>query len=190
MRHALLCLFLVQLTSQALGHVFSVNLWPGEGKPVLVATGEAIVVFKEPSSGAPPVAVLKLKKDTPVSFSEARKVTLKAGVIKFKKGTEVSGTAYGKVTTLTESQYYQSGKPVTVRFLQDELVDYLQYRAEGTFFVQRGGVVMALSEGPSPDVEPNIEWWVRLKPTSKSSKVGWIRVDGIAVREKGNARRF
>lgn len=146
------------VASPGVAQVFSIDLWPEEGKPSLVATGKPVKVFKEPTTRSSLIGTLTIEKDSVILFGDVRTVTVKVGVVKFAKGDETDATDFGNVASMNRQQYDDKGKPVVVKFTKDETVDYLQYRAEGSFFVRRGGNVLAFSGGPEPSPPPVVEW--------------------------------
>lgn len=171
-------------SSMSLAQVFSVGLWPNEGKPALSSLGKPIPVFKMPSSKSAKIGDLTLKKAHTINFSDAVTITLKPGLIMFNKGSELKGTDYGKVTALTKDEYYDRGTPFNGKIASDETLDYLQYRAEGSFFIRRNGKVLALESGPEPLSKPMTEWWVRLKLTKNKLDSGWIKIQSDMVQDR------
>jgi hypothetical protein len=175
---------LLFISSMSLAQVFSVGLWPNEGKPTLSSLGKPIPVFKMPSSKSAKIGDLALKKAQTINFSDAVTITLKPGLILFNKGSELKGTDYGSVTTLSRDEYYDRGTPFNEKTTKDETFEYLQYRAEGSFFIRRKGKIFALESGPKPLSQPTIEWWVRLKLPKNKLDAGWIKFESAMMQDQ------
>ena len=70
------------------------------------------------------------------------------------------------------------------------MIEYLQYRAEGTCFVRIGDRVVDADPCPAQNHQafrmlnkPKTEWWIRV--VVGRVPVGWVIVDGKAIKQSG-----
>jgi hypothetical protein len=174
--------------------VFEVGLWPGEGRPRLVAGTTTLLPNTEPRKDAPAGAVLHVKKGQLLGFGQTVYRTIVPGRLKVLKDAQVTGRRLGSILRLSRDDYYSASYPTaSLPVRAGEFIDYLQDRAEGSCFVRiRGEVVDA---DPCPhlvvhpvgqialDAEPQTEWWVQVMLEGRPD--GWLLVDGRNVREEG-----
>ena len=71
-----------------------------------------------------------------------------------------------------------------------DVIEYLQYRAEGTCFVRVGDQVVDAHPCPAQDdakfrvaTKPKTEWWIRV--VVERVPVGWALVDGRGIKQNG-----
>lgn len=174
--------------------VFEVGLWPEEGRPRLVAGASTLLPRTEPRRDAPTGAVLRVKKGQPVEFGETLYRTIVPGRLKVLKDSQVTGRRLGSILRLSRADYYSGRYPsASLPVRAGEVIDYLQYRAEGSCFVRIRGEVVDADLCPhfvvdsvdrfALDAEPQTEWWVQV--VVKGRPKGWLLVDGRNVREEG-----
>jgi hypothetical protein len=174
--------------------VFEVGLWPGEGRPRLVAGATTLSPRTEPRKDAPTATVLHVKKGQLVEFGETLYRTTVPGRLRVLKDSQMTGRRMGSILRLSRDDYYSDRYPtVSLPVRAGEVIDYLQNRAEGTCFVRiRGEVidadpcphfVVAPADQFALEAEPQTEWWVQV--LLKGQPDGWLLVDGRNVREGG-----
>jgi hypothetical protein len=174
--------------------VLEVGLWPGEGRPRLVAGTRTLLLRTEPHRNSPTGTVLQVRKGQSVEFGKTLYRTTVPGRLKVLRDSQVTGRRLGSIFRLSREDYYSDRYTIgslTVR--AGEVIDYLQYRAEGSCLVRiRGEVIEA---DPCPDsvvdpidrfeleTEPQTEWWVQVLLEGQPN--GWALVDGREVRDDG-----
>jgi len=173
---------------------FQVGLWPGEGRPRLIAGTTTLSPRTEPRTDAPTGTALHVRKGQVVEFAETVYRTIVPGRLKVTKDAQVRGRRLGSMRRLSRDEYYSDRYPMAALAVRaGETIEYLQYRAEGSCFVRiRGEVIDA---DPCPDVlvdpdevavleaKPKTEWWIQV--VLKGRPEGWLLVDGKNVREEG-----
>lgn len=168
--------------------VFSTDLWPGEGTPVLVAKGDSLGLKAAPSTSSKDISRVRTKPGERLSFVETRYVTTEGGLLRAREASVLEGRRFAGSGTISRDGYYASNVPAgRISVNPSQTLDYLQDRAEGTCFVRIEGVLLEASDCPANDPdrfellrEPVVEWWVRLdSPGAK----GWLKVDDSSVRE-------
>lgn len=171
--------------------IFVTETWPEEGRPVFETTGRPLVLLAAPDRGSEVVdSVASPGEGLPVDFDSTRFQTLEPGRIAVASADTVRGRIFGDVDYLSREVYYRSDVPVeTLDLSAGDTILYLQYRAEGTCFVEIDGSVIDADLCPTFRTEsfeivsePRTAWWVRT--TSATGEPGWILV-GEAVRETG-----
>jgi len=173
--------------------VFEIDMWPGEGRPDLVAGSAALVPRAEPHRDAPAAPVLHVEKGQALHFDETLHRTTLAGRLRAREDSHVAGRRLGPVSRLSRDDYYSDRVPtVSLPVPAGLVIDYLQSGAEGGCLVRVRGEV--IDTDPCPDLvgdppgfalesEPRTEWWVRVLIDGRP--VGWLLVDGKKVRERG-----
>jgi hypothetical protein len=175
--------------------VFEAGLWPGEGRPRLVAGTTTLSPRTEPRKDAPAGTVLHVKKGQAVEFGETVYRTTVPGRLKVLKDSQVTGRRLGAILRLSRDDYYSDRyETVSLPVRPGEVIDYLQDRAEGTCFVRVRGEVVDADPCPHAlvdpvdrfaelEAEPKTEWWVQV--VLEGQPKGWLIVDGKNVREDG-----
>ncbi len=175
--------------------MFEVGLWPEEGRPRLVAGTTVLLPRTEPRNDAPTGTAVHFKKGQAVEFGETVYRTLVPGRFRFLKDGQVKGRRFGSIMRLSPDDYYSDRYPTdSFPVRVGEVIDYLQYRAEGTCFVRIRGEVVDADPCPdvltgsverlvNVDVKPKTEWWVQVVLNGRPA--GWLLVDGKNVRERG-----
>jgi len=174
--------------------VFEIALWPGEGRPRLVAGSTTLTPHAEPRADAPTGAPLRVEKGQVLEFGETLYRTTVAGRLMVLKDAVVTGRRLGSALRLSRDDYYSDRYPTaSLPVRAGEVIDYLQPRAEGSCFVRLRGEIMEADPCPhlvvepverfALDMEPRTEWWVRLRINGRPGD--WLLVDGKSVREGG-----
>ena len=179
------------LFAQAPSGVFEIELWPGEGRPEFQAEANELVIHETPSSSARIVRRLTVAPGQDIAFDETRYRTTESGHLQVLAATHITGRILGSIRTLTRDAYYKGRFPQqTVACKEGDVIEYLQYRAEGTCFVRVGDQVVDADPCPARDdgtfrvaTKPKIEWWIRV--VVDRVPVGWALVDGKAIKQNG-----
>lgn len=195
MRNALAAVFVLASVAVTLGQsgieppayqprtIFQSELWPGEGEPKFSAKKNRLVLHTQPSANAPRSRGRKITPGSALSYSETRLITLKAGIIEVTRPSKMQARALGKIKYLSNDGYYQRGARFQAMAVEKgEILQYLQYRAEGNCLVQRRRSVYEIEGcffGESSPFnlrsEPIVEWWIRL-PSEGKNPTGWLQV--------------
>ena|SRR5476651_1746022 len=178
---------------QASAGTFEIELWPGEGRPVFEATGQAVTLYEDAATSAKRKGQLTVQRGQSIAFDETRYRTVAAGRLRALLATQVSGRIVGPVGRMSRMEYYR-GKfpPGTKSIAPGATLEFLQYRAEGTCFVRVDGDVIDSDPCPATDArafqveaDPKVEWWIRV--VSAGTPIGWVMVDdgviGVVRRE-------
>lgn len=168
-------------------------LWPGEGRPVLVASDTVLLLRSSPSDTSRASDRVDATRGEEIPFGETVYRTARTGALVVLADHLLTGRNFGPVSTITRDAYYSA----TVArgewpFAPGDTLVLLQHRAEGTCFVRVGESVVEADPCPTvstDDVrvarEPVTEWWVHVD--APDGRAGWVRV-GDGLREAG--RRF
>ena len=170
--------------------VFEIDLWPGEGIPILEAATETLVLRRRPSPAAPVAHEMRVALDQRVSFDSARYQTMTPARLRVLAPFNILGRVLGNVTRLTRTEYYSSRYPRTsVAVDSTSALEFLQNRAEGSCFVRLDGRVIDADDCPATnriefalDGEPETRLWVRLV---EGSRAGWVLVTDSTLRIAG-----
>jgi len=182
------------LFAQAPSAVFEIELWPGEGRPQFQAVANELTIREMPSTSARIVRRLRVSRGQQLVFDETRYRTTESGHLQVLSATTVTGRILGTTRLLTRDAYYSGQFPrQQVAFKEGDVIEYLQYRAEGTCFVRIADqVVNAEYPCPAQDdgrfrviTQPKTEWWIRI--VLNRAPVGWVMVDEKAVKESGRS---
>jgi hypothetical protein len=181
------------LFAQAPSSVFEIELWPGEGRPQFQAVTTELGIREMPSTSARIARRLRVSSGQPITFDETRYRTTESGRLQVLSATSVTGRVLGTIRELTRDAYYRGQFPrQTVACKEGDVIGYLQYRAEGTCFVQVADQVVDADPCPAQDdrnfrvvTEPSTEWWIRV--VLDRVPVGWVMVDGKTVKQSGRS---
>jgi len=161
---------------------FTVDLWPGEGIPVIEARRAMLLVRAEPDPDSPVVDTIRVPRGRRLAFDATRVQTITAGTIRSLAPMHVTGRDMGSTSHVSHEQYYFPTKAdVSIPVTAATTIDYLQYRAEGTCFVRIDRRVIDAYPcpgfGPESVVverQPLTRWWIRVQ--GESGAAGWILV--------------
>jgi hypothetical protein len=179
------------LSAQAASGVFEIELWPGEGRPQFQAVANELAIHETPSSSARIVRRLTVTEGQNIAFDETRYRTTESGHLQVRAATQITGRVLGPIRSLTRDAYYNGRFPrQAVACKQGDVLEYLQYRAEGTCFVRLGDQVVDASPCPAQDdgtfrvaTKPKTEWWIRV--IVDRAPIGWAIVDGKGIEQNG-----
>jgi hypothetical protein len=183
----------VALFVQAPGGVFESELWPGEGRPQFQAAATELAIREMPSMSATIMRRLGVTMGQQIAFDETRYRTTESGHLQVLAAASVTGRVLGTIRLLTRDAYYKGRFPSRAMALKEgDIVEYLQYRAEGTCFVRIKDQVIDADPCPAQDdrafrvvTQPRTEWWIRV--VLDSVPVGWVMVDEKAVKQSGRS---
>jgi hypothetical protein len=169
---------------------FETALWPGEGRPRFQSGTDELIVREAPSTSATVVRRLTVTAGQSISFDESRYRTIEPGRFEVRAATNVTGRLLGSLQLLTRDMYYSGRFPDRrVPCERDGVIEYLQYRAEGTCFIRVAGQVVDADPCPTRDdqtfrlvAEPKTEWWIRIV---NQAATGWVLVDDEHVKLAG-----
>jgi hypothetical protein len=178
----ILTLILVTVAISSVGvHAFESGMWPGEGRPVFVAKSE-LTLYEKPLRSSRIVRGSKISKGRKLDFAQTVYRTTKSGWFKVLATSSASVRSYGAVDVLSAEDYYNKGVEKAISFKAGDLIEFLQYRAEGECIARVGGEVMAFSPDANISVvaEPQTEWWIEIVNKQKNP-IGWVLIDKKTV---------
>lgn len=158
-------------------YAFESGLWPGEGRPVLIA-GVNMNPRERPAKDSRIIKKMKIRKGQKIDFKETRYRTIKSGLITVVAPSLVSVTSFGKSDFLSRDDYYNKGTEKSIELKSGDSLEFLQYRAEGDCLIKMSGEVLALPPVPNTKIasEPLTEWWV-LAVDKQKNPIGWVLID-------------
>lgn len=138
---------------------FVVDLWPGEGRPVIV----------------------RVETGTRIEYDATNVRTIKPGVVRVLRDTKIEGMGIGPVRRVTRERYHAKNPLVRSTVRAGDTFELLQPRADGRCFVRISGFVLETMQCRDDDFldvesEPVIEWWIRVEGGK------WLQVDGENVK--------
>jgi hypothetical protein len=168
--------------------VFTADIWPGEGIPVIELRRTALPVLAEPDPSAAVVDTLRGRVGQRVTFDSTRYQTIESGSVAIQTSFTLTGRDLGDLKRLTLDRYYQPNvAEVSIPLTAPTTIDFLQYRAEGTCFVRVQGKVIDAqpcpgfgSESVSVVRDPVTRWWILVRGAGGVS--GWILVSDTTAR--------
>jgi hypothetical protein len=168
------------LLMQTTAPIFESDLGPGEGPHEFVASATELHLFASPSSVGN-ARMIGVSAGQRLPYDETRYKTIQAGRIRVLKATQWEIREFGPVSRVFHEDYYSDKfKRQKIELQPDTIIEYLQYRAEGSCFFRIGGKVM---DGTCPlydetkfhlEREEKTEWWIHV---SNGTSAGWLLVD-------------
>ena len=170
---------------------FAVDLWPGEGIPVIEARRAVLLLRAAPDSSAIVVDSLSGRVGQRIAFDSTRFQTLRSGELRVVTPLRVAGRDLGEITHLTRDRYYHAPAPdVALTVVPPGTIEFLQYRAEGTCFVRIEKRVIDAQPCPgfgkeSVEVvrQPVTQWWILVQGQRRTS--GWLLVSDSTAKAVG-----
>ena len=166
---------------------FAVDLWPGEGIPVIEMQRTSLPLRQQPDPRATVIDTLRGRVGQRVAFDSTRYQTITAGAIDILRPFQLTGRELGAVRRLTHEQYYQAMPEVSIPMASPATIELLQYRAEGTCFVRVDRRVIDAQPCPgfgreSVKVvrEPVTSWWILAR--GAHGAYGWLLVSDSTAR--------
>lgn len=161
---------------------FSIDLWPGEGIPVIEARRPVLLLRDAPDVDSPVVDSLTGRVGRRIPFDSTQFQTIRSGEIRVVTPLQVAGRDLGELTHLTRDRYYHAQAPeVSIPLTAPATIEFLQYRAEGTCFVRIERRVIDAQPCPgfgkdSVEVvrQPVTRWWILAR--GQGGAHGWLVV--------------
>lgn len=161
---------------------FTIDLWPGEGIPVIEAKRPVLLLRAEPDVDAPVVDSLNGRLGRRIAFDSTQFQTIRSGELRVVKPLEVAGRDLGELTHLSRDRYYHAEAPdISIPLAAPATIEFLQYRAEGTCFVRIERRVIDAHPCPgfgkdSVEVvrQPVTRWWIQVR--GQGGAYGWLIV--------------
>lgn len=158
------------------GGGFECGIWPGEGKPVIVAKSD-LAVRSGPARQSPSIQGKIIKKGASLDFVETRVRTTEPGTLRAVRTETLKVRSYGEADYLSFDDYYAKGVSKPIKVKAGELCEYLLYRAEGNHLIRIGREVvevMDLDKHFEIVTPSTIEWWVGIDLGGRIT--GWVLV--------------
>jgi hypothetical protein len=160
---------------------FEVELWPGEGIPVVTAVRDHLPLLRSPSPEAANAESLSVPIGTRIAYDSTRVQTIAPAMVRVTDSSVVRGRFFGAVHLLTRDRYYSDAlRDTVIALAPSEHFEYLQPRAEGSCFVRIRGSVVEANPCPTHDSasfmvsgEPELRWWIFVSGGAAS---GWLLV--------------
>ena len=170
--------------------IFEIDLWPGEGIPMLESVAGVLTLHRRPSPASPVTHELKVGADYRLTYDSTVYQTMAPGRIRVLAPFNIRGRVLGNVSRLTRDRYYATQLQSTVVSVDStSRLEFLQYRAEGSCFVRLGGRVIDAEDCPAMnpvefalEEEPVTRLWARVVD---GRRVGWVLVSDSTVRIAG-----
>ncbi|HEU4584603.1 MAG TPA: hypothetical protein VFR95_02590 [Gemmatimonadaceae bacterium] len=161
--------------------VFEVELWPGEGIPVIAAVRDELPLLQSPSPEDAGAGSLSVAPGSRITYDSTRLQTMAPAMVTVTGSTFVRGRFLGAMHSLSRAGYYSDAfRDTIIALAPSERLEYLQPRAEGSCFVRIDGSVVEANPCPTHDSasfalsgEPALRWWVFARGDSVS---GWLLV--------------
>jgi hypothetical protein len=160
--------------------IFEIELWPGEGIPVLEGARDTLVLHQEPLVRSATTGTLAAAKGRSLPYDSTRYQTIASARAVALDATQLQGRDFGTVRILTRDAYTRSMAVGSVTLARGDTIEYLQPRAEGTCFVRAAGSIWEIDTCVVFDRskfslrgEPSTRWWVYITLPEAS---GWLPV--------------
>jgi len=171
----------LDLASSKAVPAFEVDIWPGEGIPIVNAAHVNLPLREAPNTSAAIVGRLTTKAGERIRYDSTRFQTVRPAVVRITGEAAVRGRSLGTLRHLSRDEYYSNAFPDTTISLNPSVaMEYLQYRAEGTCFVRIGNQVVDADPCPIMDTtkfsvtgKPETLWWIRALGSTVS---GWLLI--------------
>ncbi len=173
---------------------FETELFPGEGIPEFRAVKTTSLALRaEPLKSAAVVGRVKVKSGERVEYDRVRHRVITPGQIEIVGPVTIKGRVLGPISFLSKDSYYSGSYPTaTFKLTAGRVIEYLQYRAEGTDFLRIDGqVVDAYEYVGKPELwrtvrQPTTELWIHVLFHNRPA--GWLLLQAEQVKEA--ARHF
>jgi hypothetical protein len=167
---------------------FTVDLWPGEGRPIFEAVAPQLRLHEQPSTSSRVVDTARVRPRQRLSFDETRYRTMKPGTFVVLTPTTITGRTLGVVGRVSRADYYSASfGAARVAMKAGDRIEYLQYRAEGTCFVRIEGSVIDAAPCPTEkpaefrlEAKPLTEWWIHVIEDGRPR--GWLLVTDASAK--------
>ena len=170
--------------------IFEIDLWPGEGTPMLESATEVLTLHRRPSPASPVTHELNVGLDHRLTYDSTVHQTMVPGRLRVLAPFNIRGRVLGNVSRLSRATYYATQHQRTmVPVDSTSRLEFLQLRAEGSCFVRLNGRVIDATDCPAMnriefalEQEPVNRLWARVV---EGRRVGWVLVSDSTVRIAG-----
>ena len=174
----------IPFQAEAQQPLFETELWPEEGRPQIRSRASSLVLRERPEADSPIAREIEVSLDEFLAFSSFRYRTITPGRVQAQRDGSFHGRSFGRVSYVSKEAYYHASSPQTdFPYLQNDEVEYLQYRAEGTGFIRLHGEVLDVDlpfwSDPAAFMiasEPQCERWIQLLHDG-NTRLGWLLLD-------------
>jgi len=176
-------LLLVSVTLlQSAASIFETDMPPYEGTHEFEAATKELRLHELPSTTSRTINTVKVSLGQRLPYDDTVYRTIQSGRIRVLAPSHVEGRMIGPVRRLLSKAYYDYNafRTVKIEVKPGMIIEYLQYRAEGTCFLRIGNNVVEAAQCPNEDnsifkleTEPKTELWIHVS-IGKSS--GWLLV--------------
>lgn len=175
------------------GVVFELGLWPGEGIPEFVATGEPLLLRGAPRTTAAVHDTVYPTAGDPVSYDATSYQTITAAEITVRQPDSLPGRDFGEASRVSGEEYRDPAiSEVMVAVDQSSELLLLQHRAEGSCLLSIDDRVLEAATCPTFDTvsfairgEPETSWWIHV---NVGPSAGWLEFTDDVLTLTG--RRF
>lgn len=172
--------WVLSLLLQAASSAFESELAPGQNRLLYRWETSAPQLRAEPSHSSGVVRTLVGVRNRLIEYDFTRYRTVAAGSVVALRDGSVTGRSFGQTRSVSRFDYYRERHPSgSWPVVAGDTVLYLQYRSEGTCFVQLQATVIEAQ--PCPIEQPKdwktvrdaqTELWIRV--TALGEPLGWV----------------
>lgn len=154
----------------------TVDIWPGEGQPVFVASQTSVQLYEAPDADSGASKSIKTKKGHQIEAIEHRLFVGNPVPVKFRQTKDLKLLCFGSSNHLTLEKYYNGGRTKQLSDAAIKEARYLMYRAEGSHLILIENDICQIEEGllAAPIPKSPIEWWIKARIANKH--LGWLLV--------------
>jgi len=161
---------------------FEIDLWPGEGIPVIEAKRSVLRLRAAPDPASPVVDSITGRLGQRVAFDSTRFQTVRSGSLRLLTPMSITGRDLGATSHLSLDKYYHAADhEISISVAVPATIEFLQYRAEGTCFVRINQRVIDAEPCPGFGKEsvevvanPVTLWWIGVR--GQRGSYGWLLV--------------
>ena len=163
---------------------FESEFWPEEGRPQFRPKKSHLVLRERPTGEAPVARDIDVAVGSRLDFSAFRYRTIRPGVATARSAGSLHGRSFGNAGYISREMYYETyAQYRDYPFQSGDVIEYLQYRAEGNGFVRLKDEVLDVHlpwmEKNFPlqlTADPVCERWLQIVDL-KNRPIGWLLID-------------
>tara|TARA_B100002051_G_scaffold177139_1_gene167581 strand:- start:10350 stop:11006 length:657 start_codon:yes stop_codon:yes gene_type:complete len=156
---------------------FVSELAPGETQPFITAITD-LQVKQKPDPSSQDVTGFVIKKGSTIHIKHSVYQTLIPNKRTLIKPYKLEVINHGRTKYISKKLYYSQKKPILLRLETGDVINVLQYRAEGDFFFEHNSNVYSGFCSPCHESPSVTAWWVK---TTLNNTTGWLLVDNRTV---------